>query len=324
MPVYNSDKYLEESIKSIINQNYAKFEFIIISDDSSERTCEILDRYSSIDRRIKVYYNKNKLGLIGSLNRGCQLSKGEFIARMDADDISMPERLQAQVDHLERHPEIGILGSWAKRIDESGRIIGLTRLPTDPNLIKWHLIFDNCLVHPSVMMRRSLIDKLNFYSENKIYCEDYDMWTRASVCSEIANLPLFLLRYRTSKKYISRNMPDIRILTKLKQKYIKSILKLDIPIKELEIFYGIDELENNRNDNLYSYIFFNYINNLYINYLKLNRLTNYEIWTIRKDMCKILCAFSYSIAKKGSFFEAFKLLINGVRKWIPIYLSTLL
>ncbi|MCJ7575561.1 MAG: glycosyltransferase [Dehalococcoidia bacterium] len=195
MPVYNGEKYLEKAIESILTQTFRDFEFIIIDDGSTDDTSDILARYQQKDARIRVYHQKNQ-GLMASLNRGCQLAQGKYIARMDADDVSLPERLEQQVRFLDTRPDIGILGTWMEVIDKNGVTRYIVRVPTTPALIEWSLLFDSCMGHPSVMMRRDVIERLNFYSSEATYAEDYDLWSRASLITHLANIPEALLRYR--------------------------------------------------------------------------------------------------------------------------------
>ena len=194
MSVYNGDKFLERAIESILNQTYQDFEFIIINDGSIDNSIQILKKYEQTDKRICVYEQENK-GLIASLNRGCRLARGEYIARMDADDISLPRRFEKQINYLDSHTEIGILGTWANVIDIQGNPKDVLCFPISDILIKWSLIFKNCIVHPSVMMRRIIVENLNCYRPQALHVEDYDLWTRALKITQIANLPEILLSY---------------------------------------------------------------------------------------------------------------------------------
>ena len=195
MSVYNGEPYLREAVESILNQTFGDFEFIIINDGSTDGTGAILARYQRIDDRIRVYHQENQ-GLIASLNRGCHLAQGKYIARMDADDVSLPDRLARQAYYMEVHPEIGILGTWIEYIDENGEPRGEHRIPTAPGLIGWLFLFGNFLAHPSVMMRRNVVERVGFYRPEALHVEDYDLWMRASIFTGIANIPEALLQYR--------------------------------------------------------------------------------------------------------------------------------
>jgi glycosyltransferase involved in cell wall biosynthesis len=201
MPVYNSEDYLTLAVESILNQTFSDFEVIIIDDGSTDKTAEILDRYR--DRRIIHLQNEKYLGLARSLNRGLTNARGKFIARMDADDISLPRRFELQVRHAEAHPEIGLLGGWAELIDDNGKHLGVWRVPTSPALVKWANLFSDSLIHPSVIIRRSVIERVGFYSARALHAEDYDLWCRICFETEIANLPEVLIRHRVHSGSVS-------------------------------------------------------------------------------------------------------------------------
>ncbi len=140
-------------------------------------------------RTIALSFVTKSRGLIASLNRGCRLAKGKYIAWMDADDICDVRRLETQVSFLEAHPEIGIVGSGVLIVDEQGEVIHHQAMPTRPALIHWHLAFENCFVNSSVMMRRDVAQSLNYYSPGVLLAEDYDLWSRALVVTRLTNLP---------------------------------------------------------------------------------------------------------------------------------------
>ena len=195
MSVYNGERFLVECIDSIVNQTFTNFEFIIINDGSTDGTGAILERYAQVDDRIFVHNQENQ-GLTASLNTGCKLARGEYIARMDGDDISFPDRLAKQVHYMETHPEIGILGTWIEYIGENGERYGQWHTPTQPVLIGWSLIFGTCLAHPTVIMRSDVLESLQYYRPEALHVEDYDLWTRASFSTKLANLPEVLLQRR--------------------------------------------------------------------------------------------------------------------------------
>lgn len=201
MSVYNGEKYLKEAIDSIISQTFTDFEFLIIDDASTDRTPEMLRSYG--DSRIKIITNEENLGLTKSLNKGLALARGKYIARMDADDISHPKRLEKQANYLDENPEIGILGTNVQYIDESGKYHEILQRPEKDALIKWALCFFNPIAHPTVMMQLYLIKEINGYDENIIYAQDYDLWVRLSSKSAFWNLQDILLYLRKSDNNIS-------------------------------------------------------------------------------------------------------------------------
>jgi len=203
MPVYNGEKYLREAIESVLGQTFRDFEFIVIDDGSTNGTGGMLAHYQKMDRRIRVICNPQNEGQPAALNKGCHLAKGKYIARMDADDVSLPERLERQIEHIEVHREIGVLGTWSEIIDKKGARGESVRMPTRPALIGWSLIFGNCVTAPSVMMRRDLVERLGFFRTEPRDAEDYDLWARAVSVTRIANLPHILLQYRSHEESVS-------------------------------------------------------------------------------------------------------------------------
>jgi glycosyltransferase involved in cell wall biosynthesis len=195
MPTYNQERYLKEAIESILNQTFQDFEFIIIIDNSTDGTDAVLKSFQQKDDRIRIYREEKK-GLIPALNKGCYLARGKYIARMDSDDISLPKRLEMQVKYLEAHPEIAVLGTGVRYIDETGKPGKSELNPIDPKIIGLYLYFANCIVHPSVLMRREMVESLGFYSSAALHAEDYDLWARASQVTKIANLQEVLLHLR--------------------------------------------------------------------------------------------------------------------------------
>ncbi len=208
MAVYNAERYLEEAITSIRSQTYDDFEFIIVDDGSTDQSTAILNSFAARDRRITVHRQPN-LGLITSLNKACSLARGVFVARMDADDISLPRRFEKQVRYLERQKGIGVLGTWIQDIGAAGQPGPIWPLPTSAATIPWFLMFGNCLAHPSVMMRRQLIQSLT-YRADAVHIEDYDLWIRASSVTGVANIPEVLLKYRVLNQSVSSSHLQIQ------------------------------------------------------------------------------------------------------------------
>jgi glycosyltransferase involved in cell wall biosynthesis len=178
MAVYNGRPYLETSVRSILNQTFEDFEFIVINDGSTDGSGEVLEQFAVSDKRIRVFHQENR-GIVSSLNRGLEEAKGEYVARMDADDISLPKRLECQVHFLDSNPEIGIVGTQHVWIGRDGEVTHRPTLPTNSSFISWRLLFETCIVHPSILARRFLIQRLDGYADWAKYGEDYELWTRA-------------------------------------------------------------------------------------------------------------------------------------------------
>jgi glycosyltransferase involved in cell wall biosynthesis len=198
MPVYNAEKFLVEAIDSILNQTLTDFEFLIIDDGSRDSSSAIIKSYK--DPRIRFIQNERNLGISATLNKGIALSGTELIARMDADDISYPERLQRQYDYFQSHNECALVSSWAREITEDGQALFTEKFNSD--FYQYILNFECWIYHPTVMYKRSAVLACNGYSER--YCEDYDLWWKLSRRYQIANLSEVLLDYRSTADSLCR------------------------------------------------------------------------------------------------------------------------
>lgn len=207
MSTYKEEEnLLRESIESILNQTYKDFEFIIILDHpENDLHKRIIEKYSKIDNRIRFFVNEKNIGLTGSLNRGLSLAKGEYIARMDADDISLPYRLERQLEYIKKN-QYDLIGGITQMIDEDGNsIYSIQKVPTDFNKIKKALRYGQCIAHPTWLGRKEVFDYLNGY-RNIPFCEDFDFTLRVVLNGfKISNLNETVLKYRMTKNSISRN-----------------------------------------------------------------------------------------------------------------------
>ena len=195
MSVYNQAQYLKQSITSILNQAFVSFELIIINDASTDATLKILRQFK--DGRIKLLLNRKHRGLAASLNRGIRHSRGEYIARMDADDIARPDRLKLQLHFLESHPAVVACGTGVDLINTQGQNIGRKTYPQ--HITKSLLMRYNPLIHPTVMIRKAAC----IYNENLNGAEDYDLWLRLGSQRQLVNLRQTLLAYRVNPWGIS-------------------------------------------------------------------------------------------------------------------------
>lgn len=195
MPVYNGERYLAEAMKSILNQSFTDFEFLIINDGSTDRTLEIASSFE--DHRVQVVSNTRNEGLIAALNRGLALAQGEYIARMDQDDISLPMRLEKQVSFMDAHDDIGVLGTAFQLIDKEGTAISMPVIfPRSHHVLTWSLFYYSPFVHPSVMFRKITVVAAGGYSARATHAEDYDLWFRLSRLTRLSNLPDILILLR--------------------------------------------------------------------------------------------------------------------------------
>ena len=230
MSVYNSEKYIVDSIESILSQTFTDFEFIIIDDGSTDNTARILSNF--LDPRITVIHNEKNIGLVASLNIGIAIAHGEYIARMDADDISLPDRFAQQIEYLKQHPEVGVVGGWYQWMNVDGKPMRVVRFPVHDNVLRWQLIVDvPPLCHPSVMMRKKAIKSVGGYA-NYLFAQDYDLWRRLSMGWKINNLPMVLLKRREHPARIGIYHSSEQSLNaaKTRQKLINDLLGEEISL----------------------------------------------------------------------------------------------
>lgn len=205
MAVYNGERYLGEAIESILAQSFTDFEFIIINDGSTDLSRHIILTHR--DPRIRLVDNSDNVGLTKSLNRGLALARGEYVARQDADDRSYGERLSRQVVFLDANPDIVLMGTQTRIIDENGKVVkGKGEHKALNHLgISYQLLFGNPFTHSSVMFRRSIIlDKFSGYDESYWYNQDFELWSRVIAGAQTANLPDILVDFRNHSLSVSK------------------------------------------------------------------------------------------------------------------------
>jgi glycosyltransferase involved in cell wall biosynthesis len=204
MPVRNGERYLSDALDSISTQTFSDFELLVIDDGSTDSTSAILAEFQGRDPRTKVHKNPGK-GLVDALNYGVASATAPLIARMDADDICLPQRLQRQHDFLSKCPEIAVLGTQVISVDAGGLPIAKTpRLPHSPDEIAKSLLKGCCIRHPTVLFRREAFDRVGGYRNQLVNAEDYDLWLRIAEHDQLANLSEQLLLYRVHPDQVSR------------------------------------------------------------------------------------------------------------------------
>lgn len=217
MSVYNGMPYLKEAVQSILAQTYKNFEFIIVDDASTDRSWQYLK--SLKDKRLKLIKNKKNLGLAKSLNITLRQAQGDFVARMDADDVSLPQRLEKQMQFFKKNPSVDICGTWVNLIDENSQIIGEKKYPVNDSGIKKLLAWQPSIIHPTLMTRAKVLKELAGYDSKFDLAEEYELLMRAKNKFEMANLPMKLLKWRLWDKRRSRlemnKMKDIDLKIKL-------------------------------------------------------------------------------------------------------------
>ena len=225
LPAYNCEAYLQQTINSLLQQTYTNFELLIINDGSTDSTFEIINSYT--DSRIQLIQNDGNKGLIYSLNNGFELAKGKYIARIDADDICLPERIEKQVNWLEQNPSTAVVASTIQFINEKNVVTGfwdLDRKTITKEVIKKAMLWECCIAHPSVMIRSSIIKNYKYNSYQK-HIEDYDLWLQLladNFVIEKINEPLLL--YRVDQQSVTgsvhRNKNSFFSIATAKRKFL--------------------------------------------------------------------------------------------------------
>lgn len=213
MSVYNAEKYLREAVDSILNQTYSDFEFILINDKSTDTSGDILKDYEQKDRRVVVLENDQNIGLTKSLNRGLAVARGEYIARMDADDISVPDRFEKQAAFLDGHPDYSFVSCIGRYIDENGNLEQLRLFPETNEEIYAMMPKVDAVMHPGVMFRREDIAKIGNYCEDFRVVQDYDLWFRGMAAGyKFYNIQEPLVLFRRNESYNTRKSKAYRMV----------------------------------------------------------------------------------------------------------------
>ena len=241
MPVYNCQTFLRESIESILAQKFSDFEFIIIDDGSTDGSPNIIQEYASRDKRIQAVRNPKNKGLIETLTIGNRYCHGEFIARMDADDISLPDRLELQYAYLISHPEIDVLGANSTFIDEKGNPASFKLIEPSDSFFVWLQMFFRCSIHhPTVLARSEVYKRFNElgFENTFIHAEDYAFWLRVGFECKFANLDIFLVNTRSHHRQVSTQNKDILRTNQAKaaQRAYQTMLGRKIPLDVMTSF----------------------------------------------------------------------------------------
>jgi len=243
MPVYNERVYLDTAIESILGQSFKEFELLIVDDGSDGPVAHNIDRWAVRDSRIRVLRNATNIGVTAALNRGLAAANGEFLARQDADDISLPQRLQVQVGYFEQHPQHMLLGCDCALIDGRGRVTAIDSMGWADYELRLISMVRTPIVHSSAMFRMGPVRAHGLaYDENYLSAEDFDLWVRMQAFGELAVIPEVLVHYRLHAATISsrrqteqhRNMRDIALASSL-----QSLTKLSAHRAQLEAFLDL-------------------------------------------------------------------------------------
>jgi len=210
-PVYNNAPYMREALDSILDQTFGDFEYILINDGSTDNSLEIIEEYAQKDPRIRIASHGNK-GYIAALNEGLDVARAEFIARMDADDVSLSDRFEKQIAYLRAHPECVVVGGRVLLIDSEGAPLReMCDETTHDEIDAAHLAGrGGTIVHPAMMARRSAIDSIGKYSDAYPWAEDLDFFLRLAEVGRVANLPGVILRYRQHLSSIGYSKSEVQ------------------------------------------------------------------------------------------------------------------
>lgn len=220
LPVYNAALYVKEAVQSVLNQTFQNFELLIYNDGSTDNSLEILQQFE--DSRIRIVNYEKNIGLIQLLNNAFSEAKGEYIARMDADDVCLPDRFEKQVGFLDQHPNIGICGGFLE-------IIGTNEINKKPALdkdLRWWIFKGSPFAHPSVMIRNKVLIHSNLkYNPDAYVVEDFDLWWRMAFVTQLANLETVLLKYRIHPNQVSSSKNDLQLenLRKSQIEFMKNL-----------------------------------------------------------------------------------------------------
>jgi len=250
MPVYNGERYLREAMDSILAQTFTDFEFLIINDGSTDRSVEIIESYD--DPRIRLVHNEKNLKLIATLNKGFDLARGEFLARMDCDDISLPTRLSRQAAFMEAHPEVGVCGTWAKKIDSGRKVMGNFKSPAGADMEKY-IWRPTPIIHPTAFFRNTIYKDFR-YDQNYHDAEDLELWQRIFGAARLDNLDEFLLLYRIHPSSVTSLRREVQLRSVYKA-FLKFYGSEDISYEEfLSVIYESNKLNPFKRAYIYSRI----------------------------------------------------------------------
>ena len=236
MPVYNGMPHLKEAVESILNQDFRDFELIVINDGSTDDSLQIAKSYT--DARIHILDSAKNQGLIYQLNRGMEAAQGRYIARLDADDIALPNRLQQQFEYLEQHPETGLLGGFAQVLGSKE----IMQHSTKREEIMIELLYRNAFIHSTVMFRKEVYTAVSSgFNEDYKHAEDYHMWQLFALHTGVANLEQVLIQYRMHAQQVSKvHAAGLETsANKVRLEYMAAALETELSETEREVHLAL-------------------------------------------------------------------------------------
>lgn len=241
MPVHNGASFLRDALDSLLAQSFERFELVIVDDASIDRTPAILADYAARDARIRCLRNPSRQGVAVSLNRGLQACRAALVARADADDVCLPDRLSRQVAYLDQHPHIGVLSCGFDRIDATGRLLRTEEPVRGPDTIRFWMMFMNCLPHSGVMFRKHLVLAAGGYDPAFWTAQDSDLWARMLPHTAMDNLPGPLVRYRVhiSSMVRTRGAAGLALSLSVPQRQLSAYLGHTVTLEEVRVAVGL-------------------------------------------------------------------------------------
>ncbi|MBI4606726.1 MAG: glycosyltransferase [Planctomycetes bacterium] len=229
MPVYNGETYLRPAIASILDQTFRGFELLIINDGSRDGSVAVIESFT--DPRVRLLDNATNKGLIHCLNQGLEAARGEYVARQDADDVALPERFEKQVLLLDASPGVALVGTWLQLIDGDDRPVWEWRYRTEPEAVRWALLFNSAAGHSSVMYRAEAARRAGGYSKKRLHAEDFDLWSRMARSGDLRNIPEKLVRYRIHPESVSSTSSAAQVESRLliSEDNIEATVKHGVP-----------------------------------------------------------------------------------------------
>jgi len=310
MGVYNDEGYLSDSILSILNQSITNFEFIIIDDASTDASSDILKKFANKDKRIQLHTNKINKGLTKNLNYALEIARGDYIARMDGDDIALPKRFEKQIKALRENEDAILCGTWTTNINAKSKEISKSKAPLDSYEFLWSSLFRATIAHPTVMMNNSLLSRHNLkYNENLRTAQDFDFWSQLQTYGKVIVLPEYLLKYRTHSDNVShqRKGEQAKIASNISFNNIMryfSAMKYEIDKKQLEeicnfIFLSTIVSKKNLKKNIKTIL------ELQTKFIELNRLNDEQQTNIKKLTVRWLIQAIFTKRKSDILFKAY-------------------